>query len=83
MDGKSHDFIFAPTLTSSEITQHVFDNWPECWNGEVTKPDRSEILRLIYRGRFLHTSTTLECKREGERGGKGRGRGGGKGGECN
>lgn len=62
MDGKAHDFLFGPSTTGSEIAQYVFENWPEHWNeGETQKPDRPEVLRFIYRGRFLHASTTLEC----------------------
>lgn len=62
MDGKTHDFLFSPSVTGSEISQHVFENWPEHWHGgETQRPDRAEVLRLIYRGRFLHTTTTLQC----------------------
>ena len=32
---------------------------PEWDDGAVQKPPRAEILRLIYRGRFLHESTKL------------------------
>lgn len=60
VDGSTHDFSFPPSASSSEIAQYVFDNWPVEWNGEVQKPDRPEILRLIYRGRFLKSTTTLE-----------------------
>lgn len=28
----------------------------------MQKPERSEVLRLIYRGRFLHQATTLSCE---------------------
>ena len=59
VDGKSHDFLFPLTASSSEISDHVFHNWPEEWNGDILKPDRPEILRLIFRGRFLHNTTTL------------------------
>jgi len=62
VDGKSHDFPFPATATSAEVADHVFQNWPSDWNGDVQKPDRPEVLRLIYRGRFLRPTTTLSCE---------------------
>ena len=61
-DGKSQDFPFPPSASGSEIAEHVFENWPEQWiGGELQKPDKAQVLRFIYRGRFLHGSTTLKC----------------------
>ena len=63
IDGKTQDFLFVPSTSATNIAQHVFANWPEEWvGGETQRPDRAEVLRFIYRGRFLHTSTTLQSK---------------------
>jgi len=39
------------------ITQHVYDNWPADWADELLPS--TNILRLIYQGRFLHSNVTL------------------------
>ena len=43
--------------TVTIITQHVYDNWPTEWADEQYPP--TNILRLIYQGRFLHGNVTI------------------------
>lgn len=55
--GHTHEFHFYPSDSVSFITQHVYNNWPADW-AENEKPP-TNILRLIYQGRFLHGNVTL------------------------
>lgn len=32
VSGKTHEFLFSPQTTASEIAQYVFDHWP---NGKI------------------------------------------------
>lgn len=57
VSSKTHEFQFAPSASVSTITQHVYDNWPEGWKDEQLPA--TNILRLIYQGRFLHDNVTL------------------------
>lgn len=57
VSGKTREFLFSPNASAAEITQHVYDNWPEDWVDEQLPA--SNILRLIYQGRFLHGNVTL------------------------
>lgn len=57
VSGKTKEFRFNPTDSVSIITQHVYDNWPQDWADE--QYPTTNILRLIYQGRFLHGSVTL------------------------
>jgi hypothetical protein len=57
VSGKTREFLFAPTDSAADITQHVYDNWPEDWHDEHLPA--TNILRLIYQGRFLHGNVTL------------------------
>ncbi|ELT95730.1 hypothetical protein CAPTEDRAFT_211559 [Capitella teleta] len=57
VSGKTREFLFAPTDSAADITQHVYDNWPEDWHDEQLPA--TNILRLIYQGRFLHGNVTL------------------------
>ncbi|CAK1589196.1 unnamed protein product [Parnassius mnemosyne] len=58
VSGKTKEFIFSPVDSAGDIAVHVYDNWPEAdWASECVS--RAEILRLIYQGRFLHSSVTL------------------------
>ncbi|CAH0719197.1 unnamed protein product, partial [Brenthis ino] len=58
VSGKTKEFVFSPVDSAGDIAVHVFDNWPEAdWATECVS--RAEILRLIYQGRFLHSSVTL------------------------
>ncbi|PAA90298.1 hypothetical protein BOX15_Mlig031921g1, partial [Macrostomum lignano] len=59
--GETHNFLFNPDDCAEEITEFVYNNWPEDWS-EVPRP-ASNILRLIYQGRFLHRSVTLAALR--------------------
>jgi len=57
VSGKTKEHLFDPSDSVSAITQHVYDNWPPDWANE-TLPS-TNILRLIYQGRFLHSNVTL------------------------
>jgi len=57
VSGKTFEFLFSPSCSAAEITQHVYDNWPETWQDEQLPA--TNILRLIYQGRFLHGNVTL------------------------
>jgi hypothetical protein len=57
VSGKTKEFLFLPSDSVSHITQHVYDNWPADWLDEHLPP--TNILRLIYQGRFLHGNVTL------------------------
>ncbi|XP_072945655.1 ubiquitin-like protein 3 isoform X2 [Epargyreus clarus] len=58
VSGKTKEFVFSPVDSAGDIAIHVYDNWPEAdWASECVS--RAEILRLIYQGRFLHSSVTL------------------------
>jgi len=59
VSGHTHDFKFSSTASAFEICQSVFDNWPAEWETErVSNPTH---LKLIYHGRFLHGSITLNA----------------------
>jgi len=60
VSGKTKEFLFDPSDSVSVITQQVYDNWPGDWANE-TLPS-TNILRLIYQGRFLHSNVTLSSK---------------------
>lgn len=57
VSSKTHEFLFLPSASVSAITQHVYDSWPEEWRDEQLPS--TNILRLIYQGRFLHDNVTL------------------------
>ncbi|EDV99862.1 uncharacterized protein LOC6564907 [Drosophila grimshawi] len=57
VSGKTKEFIFSPSDSAGDIAQTVFENWPADWAQEAVS--KSEILRLIYQGRFLHCNVTL------------------------
>jgi hypothetical protein len=60
VDGSTHTFLLSPSTTGAEAAQYIHRNWPSVWSeAAVQKPERHEVIRLIYRGRFLHQSTTL------------------------
>ncbi|XP_064405570.1 ubiquitin-like protein 3 [Halichondria panicea] len=61
VDGCSHNFLFLPSASSREISQHIYEHWPAEWDkkSSVLKPDNSQMLRFIYRGRFLGPTVTL------------------------
>ncbi|PAA59161.1 hypothetical protein BOX15_Mlig015799g1 [Macrostomum lignano] len=61
VSGSSHCFLFSPDDCAQEITDFVYNNWPEDWS-QAERP-ASNILRLIYQGRFLHRSVTLAALR--------------------
>jgi hypothetical protein len=57
VSGKTHEFLFLPSDSVSTITEFVYDNWPTEWADESLPS--TNILRLIYQGRFLHGNVTL------------------------
>ncbi|XP_023167516.2 uncharacterized protein LOC111597182 isoform X2 [Drosophila hydei] len=57
VSGKTKEFVFNATDSAGDISKTVFDNWPLDWSQEAVS--KSEILRLIYQGRFLHCNVTL------------------------
>lgn len=60
VSGKTKEFLFSPNDSAADITQYVYDHWPDEWSDEQIAPNSSvNILRLIYQGRFLHGNVTL------------------------
>ena len=57
VSGKTNEFLFDASESVAAITQHVYDNWPADWADELLPS--TNILRLIYQGRFLHSNVTL------------------------
>uniref|UniRef100_A0A0R3RMH0 Rad60-SLD_2 domain-containing protein n=1 Tax=Elaeophora elaphi TaxID=1147741 RepID=A0A0R3RMH0_9BILA len=57
VSGKTKEFQLASNSSALDITQYVFDHWPDEWNDE--RVNSSSMLKLIYHGRFLHGSVTL------------------------
>ncbi|CAG5122475.1 unnamed protein product [Candidula unifasciata] len=57
VSGKTHEFLFSPSDSAADIAEHVYTHWPEDWSEEPLPP--TNILRLIYQGRFLHGNVTL------------------------
>lgn len=60
--GDNAEFIFSLKTPASTISEYVWNNWPDHWP-ESQKTQRSETLRLIYQGRFLHGNVTLGALR--------------------
>ncbi|GMR42007.1 hypothetical protein PMAYCL1PPCAC_12202, partial [Pristionchus mayeri] len=56
--GKSAAFLFPSTSTAAEITEAVHVDWPAEWEEEMV--ENSTMLKLIYHGRFLHGSVSLQ-----------------------
>ncbi|CAB3403290.1 unnamed protein product [Caenorhabditis bovis] len=59
VSGKTHEFSFHLLASASDVTQFVFDQWPEDWADD--KVESASMLKLIYHGRFLHGSVTLHA----------------------
>lgn len=57
VSGKTKEFLFSQSSSAADITDYVYNNWPPEW-AEEKLPD-TNILRLIYQGRFLHGNVTL------------------------
>ncbi|XP_064608389.1 ubiquitin-like protein 3 [Liolophura sinensis] len=57
VSGKTGEFLFSPNDSAADITEYVYNNWPEEWCDEQLPA--VNILRLIYQGRFLHGNVTL------------------------
>ncbi|CAI8008188.1 Ubiquitin-like protein 3 [Geodia barretti] len=60
VDGSTHTFLYPALATGAHVAQDIHQSWPSVWSeATVKKPERPDVLRLIYRGRFLHQATTL------------------------
>lgn len=59
VSGRTHEFRFVPSTSATDVCQHVFDNWPDDWKDETVA--NASMLKLIYHGRFLHGSVTLNA----------------------
>ncbi|KAL4003782.1 Ubiquitin-like protein 3 [Acanthocheilonema viteae] len=57
VNGKTKEFQLPSNSSALDITQYVFDHWPDEWND--VRVNSSSMLKLIYHGRFLHGSVTL------------------------
>lgn len=57
VSGKTKEFLFTPNDSAADITEWVYNSWPPEWTEELLPS--SNILRLIYQGRFLHGNVTL------------------------
>ncbi|XP_061164821.1 ubiquitin-like protein 3 [Saccostrea echinata] len=57
VSGKTKEYLFSPNDSAGDITESVYRNWPSEWADESLPA--SNILRLIYQGRFLHGNVTL------------------------
>lgn len=51
VSGRTHEFMFASSISASEVCQYVFDNWPNDWKDE--KVASASLLKLIYHGSFF------------------------------
>ncbi|XP_063722871.1 uncharacterized protein LOC134850965 [Symsagittifera roscoffensis] len=58
--GSTAEFTVDPEWTVREITAQVHSHWPTQWVHDPVPSDPT-ILRLIYQGRFLHSSMTLKA----------------------
>lgn len=56
---RTQEFQFPPSTSAAEVCQYVFDNWPSDW--EEDRVAVASLLKLIYHGRFLHGSVTLNA----------------------
>ncbi|TKR77971.1 hypothetical protein L596_018853 [Steinernema carpocapsae] len=59
VSGRTKEWLFEPSTSAHDVTQYVFDNWPAEWEEE--RVEASNLLKLIYHGRFLHGSVTLNA----------------------
>jgi len=57
--GKCAEFIFPLITSVGEVTEYVYNNWPEEWSDEKDSIMSHHVLRLIYQGRFLHENVTF------------------------
>ncbi|KAH3835346.1 hypothetical protein DPMN_108697 [Dreissena polymorpha] len=57
VSGRTKEFLFSHASSAADITEHVYTTWPADWSDE--KLPETNILRLIYQGRFLHGNVTL------------------------
>jgi len=66
VSGKRQRFLFAPDVTVGEVKSRIHKDWPQDWQSEY--PRSKSSLRILYLGKFLADSTTLESNnfRKGE-----------------
>nr|CAG8598680.1 15683_t:CDS:2 [Entrophospora candida] len=58
VSGKRHTFSCDPNDTTLAVKTEVFNNWPKEWEDET--PVSVSNLKIVYRGRFLEDTSTLE-----------------------
>lgn len=74
VSGNRSDFSYPLDFTVFQIKQDVLRNWPSGkylyilqlvveWSGEE-RPDRFEMIRILYQGRFLEDGVALKSKDE-------------------
>ena len=55
--GQTADLLCLPEESAQSIVDRLYESWPSHWDAQHRPA--TNILRLIYQGRFLHGSVTL------------------------
>ncbi|KAG9067827.1 Ubiquitin-like protein 3 [Linnemannia hyalina] len=61
VSGSRSTFTFQGTETIENVKAKVFDSWPKDWEEE--KPASPQSLKILYLGKFLADSSTLESNK--------------------
>lgn len=61
VSGSRTTFSFPATETIESIKAKVFESWPRDWHEE--KPSSPQSLKILYLGKFLADSSTLESNK--------------------
>ncbi|KAG0358312.1 ubiquitin-related domain-containing protein [Gamsiella multidivaricata] len=61
VSGSRTTFTFQPTDTIEVVKSKVFESWPKEWQEE--KPASPQSLKILYLGKFLADSSTLESNK--------------------
>ncbi|KAK3836936.1 MAG: ubiquitin-related domain-containing protein [Linnemannia elongata] len=61
VSGSRSTFTFQGTETIENVKAKVFDSWPKDWQEE--KPASPQSLKILYLGKFLADSSTLESNK--------------------
>ncbi|KAF8937620.1 Ubiquitin-like protein 3 [Haplosporangium gracile] len=61
VSGSRSTFTFQGTETIENVKTKVFDSWPKDWQEE--KPASPQSLKILYLGKFLADSSTLESNK--------------------
>ncbi|KAG0285148.1 Ubiquitin-like protein 3 [Linnemannia gamsii] len=61
VSGSRSTFPFQGTETIENVKAKVFDSWPKDWQEE--KPASPQSLKILYLGKFLADSSTLESNK--------------------